>query len=213
VLTTDEKSAFADIFEDAIQKEHFAAIRIIPGRLDWVSNHEHTRWFLVLRLQKPEDNSLNRLLHISNQSLAIFDQPPLYANIPTINIIDKSVQHVPRPRSDYRHGRASKGPRPSKNDLQDYSDCFHISLAWSLSQPSRTDNQILQTLEVTQLKDIKTTFESVKVKIGNHVSNMVFSSTLGWVTIKSIKITNSKRRGFIRPAGYCGEIRYLKRRF
>lgn len=25
VLTTDEKSAFADIFEDAIQKEHFAA--------------------------------------------------------------------------------------------------------------------------------------------------------------------------------------------
>jgi U6 snRNA phosphodiesterase len=155
------------------------SIRIIPGRLDWVSNHEHTRWFLVLRLQKPEDNSLNRLLHISNQSLAIFDQPPLYANIPTMNIIDKSVQHVPRPRSDYRHGRASKGPRPSKNGLQDYSDCFHISLAWSLSQPSRTDTQILQTLEVTQLKDIKTTFESVKVKIGNHVSNMVFSSTPG----------------------------------
>ena len=48
--------------------------------LDWVSNYEKTRWFLVLHVGKPEGDHLNRLLGLTNQTLGLFGQPPLYAS-------------------------------------------------------------------------------------------------------------------------------------
>ena len=45
-------------------------------RLDWVSNSAQTRWFLVLHVQRRDE--LDRLLQLSNRTLALFGQPPLY---------------------------------------------------------------------------------------------------------------------------------------
>ena len=65
--------------------------------LDWVSNFEKNRWFLVLRVKAPDNNELNKLLHISNTVVQEYDQPPLYVE-PT----PKSSPKQKRPRFDVR---------------------------------------------------------------------------------------------------------------
>jgi hypothetical protein len=112
-----------------------------------------------MRLWKPENDNLNRLLQLSNQSLAMFGQPPLYAEA-------AAKDHV-HGHEQKQYGRASMVSNRPKYELPDCSDCFHISLAWSLSGPSETDIQILHELDTKSLKDMLITFDSVKAKIGS----------------------------------------------
>lgn len=116
--------------------------------MDWVSNYEKTCWFLVLRVKRPQNDDLNRLLAISNGSLALFDQPPLYGN----------STHV-----------TSKGS-------EDYSNCFHISLAWTLSEPSTGTRERIARINLRMLREFSVHFNSVKAKIGNNVSNIPLSA-------------------------------------
>ncbi|RMJ24089.1 hypothetical protein PHISP_05047 [Aspergillus sp. HF37] len=121
---------------------------ITPDALDWVSNYEKTRWFLVLRVKKPRNDELNRLLAISNRSLALFDQPPLY--------------------------RSSTGATAKGSD-GDCSHCFHISLAWTLSEPSQAAKERIAQIDLRKLREFSILFSSVKAKIGNNVSNIPLS--------------------------------------
>lgn len=125
--------------------------------LDWVSNYEKTRWFLVLRVQKPKDDCLNRLLRISNRSLTRFDQPPLYESPTSIET-----------KAPGRHHQA-EGP------LEDYSHCFHISLAWTLTQPSSIAKERVANIDLQKVKGFTVHFDSVKAKIGNNVSSIPLS--------------------------------------
>jgi hypothetical protein len=104
----------------------------------------------------------------------MFDQPPLYAKVPASDATYDNVQSDDKQMA-HRGARASRASQRPKYDLQDYSNCFHISLAWSLSQPSETDTQILLKLDVARLKEMMITFDSVKAKIGNHVSSLSLS--------------------------------------
>lgn len=106
-----------------------------------MSNYERTRWFLVLHVVKPENDSLNGLLRLSNRILARFDQPPLYASNGTTH-------------------------------NQDFSDCFHISLAWALKEPNEEEKDRVATTDLTPLQDLRVRFDSVKVKIGNNVASI-----------------------------------------
>ena len=121
---------------------------ITPDIIDWVSNLEKTRWFLVLRVKRPKNGDLNRLLGISNRSLARFDQPPLYEN----------VTHL-----------LSKEP-------EDYSHCFHISLAWTLSEPSPCAKERTARIDLRRLTELSIHFNSVKAKIGNNVTSIPLSA-------------------------------------
>lgn len=121
---------------------------ITPDALDWVSNYEKTRWFLVLRVKKPINDELNRLLAISNRSLALFDQPPLYGSLT---------------------GATPKG----SEDV--FSYCFHISLAWTLTEPSPAVKEGTARIDLGKLREFSIHFSSVKAKIGNNVSNMPLS--------------------------------------
>ncbi|KUL82275.1 hypothetical protein ZTR_10767 [Talaromyces verruculosus] len=86
-LTTDQKQPFIEAFERAIKSSNTQRFTVVPDTLDWVSNTERTRWFLVLKLKKPTGDNLNRLLQISNRLLGAYNQPPLYATKPQSQLL------------------------------------------------------------------------------------------------------------------------------
>ncbi|KAJ5538990.1 hypothetical protein N7513_007322 [Penicillium frequentans] len=141
VLRTEQRSSFERSLQTEIESSRIAPFALTPNGLKWVSNYERTRWFLVLRIAKPEHDSLNGLLRLSNCALARFDQPPLYAS----------------------HGTPHN---------QDFSDYFHISLAWALKEPNTEEKDRVATSDLKPLQDLRVRFDSVKVKIGNNVSSI-----------------------------------------
>jgi hypothetical protein len=48
-------------------------------------------------------------------------------------------------------------------------------LAWSLVEPSKEEEERMEGLELGGVRRMKVRFESVKVKIGNHVESVVLS--------------------------------------
>lgn len=134
--------------------------------LHCVSNYEKTRWFFVLRVKKPESDALNRLLRVSNRSLAQFDQPPLYENKAAGSIqTGKSKDRL------QRHGQASH-----PTSLVDYSECFHISIAWSLTEPSPEQKEQIARLDLHNLDSLSISFDCVKAKIGNNITSIPLST-------------------------------------
>ena len=57
-------------------------------------------------------------------------------------------------------------------EQRDYSECFHISIAWSLNEPSHDDKSRVQAVPFGKLLDFNIHFDSVKVKIGNQILNV-----------------------------------------
>ncbi|CEJ57800.1 hypothetical protein PMG11_06480 [Penicillium brasilianum] len=164
VLRTEQRASFTETLTRSIRDSYIPPFTVIPDTLKWVSNHERTRWFLVLHVARPVSDGLNRLLALSNRALAAFDQPSLYA----------SSRGARRNRAPVAHGRGQ-----DLNEFSgDYSDCFHISLAWSLVEPSKKDEERVRGLELGDVGSMRVSFDSVKVKIGNHVESVVFPSEI-----------------------------------
>ena len=146
--------------------------------LGWVPNCENTRWFLVLRIEKPANDGLNRLLGISNRVVMSFGQAPLY--VPE----DASAPIIQRgnARGRSRGGRGfhrgagySRGPDREDRAQLDCSSHFHVSLGWSLEKPSmEMANRTGSAAVLAKLKTLTTQlvpeFEAVKVKVGNTVT-------------------------------------------
>ncbi|KAJ5114493.1 hypothetical protein NUU61_000252 [Penicillium alfredii] len=151
VLRTEQRALFTETLQNTIRDSHISPFEVVPDSLDWVSNYEQTRWFLVLRVRKPANDGLNRLLRVSNDSLALFDQPPLYQD--------------PRPSRASARGQDS-GLCP------DSSHYFHISLAWNLSDPSSSARDRVASTDLRPLRELRVRFSSVKAKIGNHVASI-----------------------------------------
>ena len=150
--------------------------------LDWVSNHEQTRWFLVLRLMKQADDALNRLLWLSNQTSHAFGQPLLYVDA------TEKAEHAPSATDRWSGGRRrrkdavrasnpfSERARPTRS-WPDRSDAFHVSISWSTEKPSPvliSQTHAINESEViiNQVRALRIRFLSVKVKIGNVVKDI-----------------------------------------
>jgi hypothetical protein len=138
--------------------------QVRPNTLYWVSNYEKTRWFLVFSVQRPVQDHLNRLLRLSNDSLRLFDQPPLYAGS----------------RSQGQPTRASSNHRKDDVPTDDFSGYFHISLAWTLSEPSARHHRQVTGIDLRGLRELQIGFDSVKAKVGNNVTSIPLDSSLGW---------------------------------
>ncbi|KAG2415617.1 hypothetical protein HFD88_006808 [Aspergillus terreus] len=140
VLRTEQRRSFLELFQSSLEGSNIPVFDVSTESLRCVSNYEKTRWFFVLRVKKPESDSLNRLLKLSNRSLARFDQPPL------------------------------------QDSRADYSDCFHISIAWSLTEPSAEDTERLANLDLQNLSGLRIGFDCVKAKIGNNITSIPLST-------------------------------------
>ncbi|KAJ5922842.1 hypothetical protein N7516_010545 [Penicillium verrucosum] len=156
ILRTEQRVLFTEALQKAIHDSHISSFNVQPDTLYWSSNYEKTRWFLVLGVQRPSRDGLNRLLKLSNNTLARFGQPPLYATAST-------------------KGKASSVSVRDKNSSlsdEDFSGCFHISLAWRLSEPSLKERERVAGVDLRALRGIEVGFDSVKAKIGNIVSSI-----------------------------------------
>ncbi|KAL1954709.1 hypothetical protein VTO42DRAFT_813 [Malbranchea cinnamomea] len=157
VLVTEERHSFSASLERAIRDSDVHPFDIRIEGLDWASNFERTRWFLVLRVSRPTNNALNHLLKMCNLALSLYGQPPLYECPSAVQQGDKNF-----------------GKRKYALDQHhtDFSHCFHISIAWSLAEPDLKDEARLKSMDLSVLRDIVVHFDSVKVKIGNQILNI-----------------------------------------
>ncbi|BCS21273.1 HVSL domain-containing protein [Aspergillus puulaauensis] len=154
VLRTEQRRPFMEAFESTLEKSVLSPFNVQVDSLDWVSNFEKTRWFYVLRAKRPDKDYLNNLLQISNRTLASFGQPPLY-----------------KPVSDL--SKSSGAQQGSKStSAADYTGCFHISIAWSLTEPSTDERECMKSIDIQELTALMINFDCVKAKIGNNVSSI-----------------------------------------
>lgn len=132
-----------------------------------------------MRVGRPEGNQLNRLLRTCNQVVADFGLPMLYEKF------QKQQGGVGGAGSKF--GSAS-GSRKSHNDpaaaatrkgaananKADRSECFHISIAWTLEDPEGEGSDRETTSDLSSLpgNDMEISFDVVKVKIGNVVHDI-----------------------------------------
>ena len=148
VLNTDNKDAFTEQLSRAITELHLAPFRVVPLQLVWVSNWEATRWFLVLKLDRPNGDALNQLLHVTNITAARFGQPKLYDDLGS--------------KPEEKQGSSLDRPK-------DLSDNFHISIAWSISAPG---DHSVSDLDVLAKDTLHIAFDNVKIKVGNGIDSV-----------------------------------------
>jgi hypothetical protein len=153
VLHTDQKQLFEKDITTRISRSHVKPFTVHVAGLDWVANHDKTRFFLVLKLGKPANNELNKLLSSCNATAQHFGVPMLYADHPN-RTIDDSSEVKPR------------------QEAMDRSDAFHISIAWTLEEPDRQAREQLADLDRTHLQQLEVSFSLVKLKIGNVVNDI-----------------------------------------
>ena len=171
-LQTEQKAEFEESLRIAVEASRLRAFQVTVYGLDWVSNVECTRWFLVLLLDHPKSNELNKLLGISNTLMTRFGLQTLYAD----NRNEKRMNAGAYPSADREPEGIGDGFGPTDLGLHSSPSSFHISIAWTLSQPPGKGNKL--SLDSDEpLQALMITFASLKLKMGNVVIDMPFPET------------------------------------
>jgi hypothetical protein len=159
-IKTDHREKFLETLDSSLRRTAVHAFDFEFRNLKWVSNFERNRWFLVLGIEKPAQNELNRILIACNKAAKISGYPALYS------------------------GGQGDGPMESNTptdrlkksqDAQDEIDCtdyFHISLAWNLTEPDPEWVSLVQNIDVRKhIQSPEASFDVVKARVGNVVHN------------------------------------------
>lgn len=171
-ITTDERELFMTSLRRSIESSGVPPFQISFKSLAWVANSERSRWFLVLRVSRPDGDELQRLLNISNVTVRKTGQLPLYAS-------SNPTYHSPShdKRSSHQEGRSIDIREhldimnSTKHECD--PDAFHVSIAWKLSPPNQ---DLLECTELVSNKNIQhfsqflLHIEKIKVKVGNAVT-------------------------------------------
>ena len=142
--------------------------------LQWVTNYEKIRRFLVLQLARPVENTLNKLLWASNETAKAFNKPTIY------------VRSEVEPTEVRPRGRGMRGSRPRGrssavirvNDIQDCTPYFHVSIAWSHGSLSSDVGAGIRSKYSAEIEELSISVKAVKVKIGNAVTSMPLSANV-----------------------------------
>lgn len=173
VLLAPQRQPFIDTLTRAISRSGVSTFEVAVKGLEWVANYEKTRWFLVLKLERASQNGLNKLLHLSNQTVANFGQPPLYTDL-----LQYSADGRSRKRQTANRGRSKETTKAAISSSMshsepstdiDMSSSFHISIGWTLGVPSQDLRERLNTRGIDFLT-LKVDVSTVKVKIGNSIT-------------------------------------------
>jgi U6 snRNA phosphodiesterase len=145
-LKTDTKDDFATAITDEVGKCDASKFTVSPSSLAWVSNYENTRSFLVLKLNRPGNDELNKILAACNKCAGRYGQHLLYAKKQRSKVAD---------------------------ELEDLSAAFHISIAWSLGAAEDVGEQVLVPAELLdKVRGLDICFEMVKLKMGNTITDI-----------------------------------------
>lgn len=151
-LQGDERATFRRRLESAIQNAGIAHFSVGLNCSKWATNYEGTRAFLVMGLDLPRYNELNRLLHACNTACVSMGLPELYAS-------DKQASHTETP----------------DNQVPDRSDAFHFSIGWSLASSANEALREASQFEVLT-SPLTVHCSLVKLKMGNEVIDIPLGS-------------------------------------
>lgn len=156
-LSTDNKNKFEEDVKASIKAADIPSFRVLPAGLRCVHNFDKTRYFLILTLQNPEHNELQRLLTACNRTAEGYDLPQLYGQGQgnAVGLSNGSNSEV-----------AAEGAITRPQD----GDKFHISIGWTLHEPASTEIGGSDILE--RLKKLQINFDKVHLKIGSGVCSI-----------------------------------------
>lgn len=173
-IKTDDRESFLATLTSSLKR---AAVRPFDVRfsgLKWVPNYQRNRWFLVLGIEKPAHDELNRLLDACNDAAEKCGHQPLYVggkgDGPMENhSSDDTATQRRATRKAAQPDDAAKTAKPNIDRTQNY----HVSIAWNLMEPDPKWIDLAQSVDVSKfIVTPQVSFESVKAKIGNVVHNI-----------------------------------------
>jgi hypothetical protein len=170
-IKTDDREPFLKALSVAVRRSVVRAFGFEFQNLKWVPNFERNRWFLVLGIKKPGLNQLNRLLQACNDATQYSGHPGLYTG---------GVGDGPKESHDSNDGPKRRKVDKNEPQSQDYSQYFHVSIAWNLAEPDPEWVTLVQDIDASKLiRAPEAAFDAVKVKIGNTVHNIPLASKRG----------------------------------
>lgn len=142
-------------------------------------NFDCSRWFLVLGVRRPANDDLNRLLLAANQAAKKFGYPELYSGSKNRDQQGEGVDMT----GDWAYAsvKARKKEEASTKGLvsgiDDRSNAFHVSLAWSLEPPPGELRDLIAVDEVSEpmlqeIAQMSVKLEVVKIKVGNAIHSI-----------------------------------------
>ncbi|KIW20180.1 hypothetical protein PV08_00755 [Exophiala spinifera] len=144
VLRTEEKGPFEERVCSEVRQRRVGNFTVCVTGLAWVANHDGSRYFLVLKLSRPPNDELNKLLSACNAAARRLGLTELYA---------------------HQRKRVDEDGLREKLERSDMTDAFHISIAWSLHQPEKQAREQLHKLDGLEPPVIG--FSKLKLKMGN----------------------------------------------
>jgi hypothetical protein len=167
-IKTEDRNEFLETLRSCLRKAAVRSFHLKFHNLKWVSNSERNRWFLVLGIEKPTENELNRLLSACNQATCKCGHPALYTG---------SQGDGPMEDNTVRDDSKKRKIKAVEEDEDDRSDRFHISIAWNLEEPDSEWTSIIKTLDVGKyLNTHEAIISTVKARIGNVVHKIDLSA-------------------------------------
>jgi U6 snRNA phosphodiesterase len=158
VLKTENKEPFQEKLWATLCRADIKAFHVQALELNWVSNHDESRFFLVLKVSKPPHDELNRLLRVCNDVVRYFGLSQLYD----------------------RPSEAEHETCPDEiGESIDRSDAFHISIAWSLHRPMENAVPPHEASWRDKLCGLNVPFSVLKLKMGNIVVDLSLKNLKG----------------------------------
>ncbi|KAI4122288.1 MAG: hypothetical protein LQ347_006553 [Umbilicaria vellea] len=176
-LLTDHRQPFAELLEQTISRSSTRPFVVSVKGVDWIGNLEKTRWFLILRIDKPDNDGLGKLLQVTNQAVERSGQPPLYSTSQSQSPNTIRARGAARTNRSARSGRAhvlqglrqSRNPGLATND-EDLSSHFHISIGWILEPPSTDLVERTKSTSLEKIMTLRIPVNAIKIKIGNTIT-------------------------------------------
>ena len=170
MLRTEQRASFLEKLENAVGSSDVTPFQLHIAGLDWVPNSEKTRWFLVLKLKRPENNGLNLLLAATNSVVRHSGLEMLYTDQDAEEDGVLENECVDRLPAGKRRLKDRKQRIQGATITADCSGNFHFSLAWQLEEPSKASIESAGALE--SVKRLSISCDLVKIKIGNTIHDI-----------------------------------------
>lgn len=172
-IKTENRDSFVRALTAALHKSQARPFDVRFTSLKWVPNYERNRWFLVLGIEKPPNDDLNRLLVACNAASESSGYPGLYTGGSGDGPMEDNTSADSLPKR--RKTSQPKSPGEAtvlKNDV-DFSNKFHISIAWNLVEPAPEWISLAGEVDVAKLVHSPTSpLDAVKARIGNTVHSI-----------------------------------------
>ncbi|KAF3001313.1 poly(U)-specific 3'-to-5' RNA exonuclease [Curvularia kusanoi] len=161
-IKTDDRESFLEVLNGSLRRAAVQTFNFEFGRLKWVPNYQRNRWFLVLGIEKPAHDELNRLLCACNEAAQKSGHPALYSGT----------------KGDGPMETNSPRARPANMpDSADRSENFHVSIAWNLTEPASEWVSLVHSIDVDKyIHSPQASFDVVKARVGNTVHNFDLGS-------------------------------------